>query len=57
MNTANFTNRKAEKQAQAKERNEAYAKLSPQQKLAGLDKLGLRALRQRARIQSQIDSK
>jgi hypothetical protein len=57
MNTSNFPRRKEEKRLQAAERQAAYNKLSPQQKLAALDKLGLRAERQRARIQAQITSK
>ena len=57
MNTSNFPRRKEQKRLEAAERQAASDKLSPQQKLQALDKLGLRAVRQRARIQSQIDSK
>jgi hypothetical protein len=57
MNTSNFPRRKEEKRLQAAERQAASDKLSPQQKLQALDKLGFRAERQRARIQSLINSK
>ena len=48
------------KRAEAKERNEAWAKLSPQAQIESLDRrLGkdVGAVKQRAKIQSRIDRK
>lgn len=47
--------RKHSRQQEAKERNEAWASMTPQQQLHSLDGRGMAATRQRARIQAQID--
>lgn len=44
------------RQKEAIVRNEAWAKLTPQQQLAQLDKLGLTAAKQRAKIQKKLDN-
>ena len=43
------------KRAEANERNEKWAGLSPVDQLAHLNRLKLRATKQRAKIQDQID--
>ena len=45
---------KAQRQAEAKVRQEAYDKLTPQQKLAKLDAGGFAASKQRAKLAAQI---
>lgn len=57
MNPSNFPRRKEAKRASAAARAEAYAKLTPQQKLARLDAafgVGLGAKRERARLAKPI---
>ena len=52
-------NTKQIKETEAKERNEAWAKLTPEQQLASLDERlgkGIGAKKQRARIQYKIDN-
>ena len=46
--------RMEERRVEAKTRNEAWAKLSPKKQLAELDKRGLKATKQRAKIQKRI---
>ena len=48
--------RREQRQSEAKTRNERWAAMSPEEQLAHLDKHGLRALRQRAKIQAKIKS-
>lgn len=47
---------KTQKQKEANERNAQWASLTPQQQLANLDKAGLVAKKQRAKIQKLIDA-
>jgi hypothetical protein len=47
---------KIRKHEEAEKRNEAWRKLSPQQQLDVLDKGGLVATKQRARIQKTLDA-
>jgi len=48
--------RREQRRAEAQIRNERWAALSPQEQLAHLDKHGLRAVRQREKIQAKIKS-
>lgn len=50
----NFPGNVERKQAEAKERQEAYDKLSNEQKLARLDRANLRANHERAKIAARI---
>lgn len=54
MNTANFPEKKARKQEEAKARQAACDALTPQQRLAALDTLGFTASKERARLQKQL---
>lgn len=55
MNTnRNWPNVVNARRREAEERHAKYDALTPAQKLARLDKLGLRAERERARIQKQM---
>lgn len=47
---------KADRRKAAEERDKVYRSLTPQQILANLDKLGLRALKERAKLQAKIDA-
>lgn len=47
---------KQQKQEEAKIRQEATAKLSPEERLEMLDRLGFRAVRERAKLQKKIEN-
>lgn len=52
-----FEGHRKARQSAAKDRDEAYAKLTIAQKLALLDKYGFTATRQRARLAKQLEGK
>lgn len=59
MNTSNFPGRRERKQTEAKERDAAWAALSPKDRLAALDRRlgkGKGAVKQRARLAKQISA-
>lgn len=57
MKRSNFEGNKTRRKKEADERNAKWRALSPEQQLAELDKLGVRAVKQRARINKQIEAK